>query len=107
MTFDGRIPSSYFALTSIPIFFNCLPILFYFSIHFLNFHLPYNVCVIFVFLFPLLFWETFKASLMLGGDHGMVEVYKRLSNELSKSVHFFQVLAYVWWYFGVGGQWDR
>ncbi len=107
VTFDGHIPSSNLALASIPIFFNYLPFLFLFSIHFLNFHLPYNVCVIFVLLFPLLFLETFKTSLIPGGDHGMVEVYIRLSNDLSKIVHFFQVLAYVWWYFGVGGQWDR
>jgi hypothetical protein len=108
VTFDGCILSSKFPLTSIPIFFNCLPFLFsFFSSHFLNFHLPYNICVIFVLLFPLLFWETFKTSLIPSGDHGMVEIYRRLSNDLSKSVHFFQVLAYVWWFLGAGGQWDK
>ncbi len=107
VTFDGHIPSSNFALASIPIFFSCLLILFYFSIHFLNFHLLYNTRVIFVLLFPLLFWETFKTSLIPSGDHGMVEVYIRLSNDLSKSLHFFQVLAYVWWYFEIGSQGDR
>jgi hypothetical protein len=106
VTFDGSIPSSNFALASIPIFFNCLPFLFYFFIHFLNFHLPYNACVIFVLLFLLLFWETFKTSLIPSGDHGWLKstkdwtmIWKECPHLPSTCIRVDQL--------GAGGQWDR